>query len=112
VNLKQQRSKVGCLNQFRFSSVWAELGSRGPRQGPQSNGSNVELDAGSEHRSRGSNEYQPRLEQLEQCERCEEHACWQWFGTTAKWMTDAPSEASAASLLSVFLAVLGPTEPE
>jgi hypothetical protein len=42
------------------------------------------------------------------------HSC-QWFGTTAKWMTDAPSEASAArraaSLLSVFLAVLGATEP-
>ena len=42
------------------------------------------------------------------------HSC-QWVGTTAKWMTAAPSEASAASraasLLSVFLAVLGATDP-
>ena len=42
------------------------------------------------------------------------HSC-QWVGTTAKWMTEAPNEASAASraasLLSVFLAVLGATEP-
>lgn len=42
------------------------------------------------------------------------HSC-QWVGTTAKWITEAPNEASAASraasLLSVFLAVLGATEP-
>lgn len=42
------------------------------------------------------------------------HSC-QWFGTTAKWMTEAPSEASAASraasLLSVFVAVLVATRP-
>lgn len=43
------------------------------------------------------------------------HSC-QWVGTTAKWMTEAPSEASAASRaakrLSVFFAVLGATESE
>jgi hypothetical protein len=42
------------------------------------------------------------------------HSC-QCVGTTAKWMTEAPSEASAASRaasrLSVFFAVLGATEP-
>ena len=41
------------------------------------------------------------------------HSC-QCVGTTAKWITEAPSEASAASRaanrLSVFFAVLGATE--
>lgn len=43
------------------------------------------------------------------------HSC-QWVGTTAKWMTEAPSEASAASRaakrLSVFFTVLGATDSE
>ena len=119
VDLEQQCAKAGGLYQFGFSGVWTERRSRGPRQGPKGGGTDIGRDPSGEYcRSRPSHTTRAQISWSSAIETKNSpdgiHSC-QCVGTTAKWITAAPSEAiaarRAASLLSVFFAALGAIRP-